>query len=478
MAANLQLVISGVDKASGVLNNIEKNAGGLSKTVGTVLKAGFVVGAAGMGIATVAGYKFVKAAMEEEAGINRLAAAVDASGGSWAKQGASIEMAIRQREKLAFSDDDLRSSLSMLTAQTGDVDEAMRRQVVAMDLARGAGIDLGSASKLLGKVTDESHAALSRMGITIDKNASATEVLEAVQKRFSGQSAAFADSAAGKWAQFGNQLQNLKEVIGAALLPVVTLLGGALVDLATWAIPKVEELAIKLVEMVTPVAIEGIGLLKGAFIDFKDTLITIAESSVFKGFLDGINEGLGNIRDVAIVAKDTVIEAFGKIDEILKNVPGLDKLTKGMGNASKDAEGAKNVGKLFTEAAAGLIAFSVATSTLDTSINIIGNSLGALAGVIVTIATVELAVLLPIIAVVAALAAMAAGAYLIEKRTQFFSKDVLPALKDLASWIETKVIPAFEKFAETELIPRLKDFGDWLQSDFLPVVKHAAQIFH
>lgn len=228
MAANLQVIVSAVDHASGVLGKVDKEASGLGKTMGTVLRVGALGAAAGIGVAIAAGISFVKQAAEEEAGIKRLAAAVDANGGSWAAQGAAIEKAIQARQKLAFSDDDLRSSLAMLTAQTGSVDEAMSRQTVAMDLARGANIDLGSASKLLGKVTDESHGALSRLGIVVDKDADSMEVMAAVQARFGGQAEAFAGTAAGKWARVGIAFDNIKETIGAALLPLVTRLADKL----------------------------------------------------------------------------------------------------------------------------------------------------------------------------------------------------------------------------------------------------------
>lgn len=228
MAANLEVVIKGVDHASGVMRNIDNTASGLGKTMGTVLRVGALGAAAGIGAAIFAGIDFVKQAAEEEAGIKRLAAAVDAAGGSWEKQGAGIEEVIRQRQKLAFSDDDLRSSLALLTAITGDSDEALRRQAVAMDFARGANIDLGTASKLLGKVTDETVNVLGRYGIRVKEGADATDVLALVQQKFSGQSQAFADSTAGKWARVNIAFDNIKETIGAALLPVVTKLADKL----------------------------------------------------------------------------------------------------------------------------------------------------------------------------------------------------------------------------------------------------------
>lgn len=481
MAANLQLIVSGVDKASGVLKDIDKNAGGLGNTMSTVVKAGFLAGAAGIGIATFAGIKFVKAAMEEEASLKRLQAAVVASGHDMENWGDNFDEFVRTGEKLAFSDDQIRESLTLLTAATGDYDEAQRRSRIAMDFSRGAGIDLATASKLLGKVTDENVTALARYGIKVEEGADATVLLEEVQRRFAGQSEAFADSAAGKWAQFGNQLDNLKESIGKALLPVATALGGVLVDITTAAIPKIEALTKKLVELVTPAVTEGIGILKGQFTDFKDTLETIATSSTFKAFLDGINEGLGNVGEIAMGAKDTVVKAFSEIDTIFKNVPGLSKLSASLGTASKDTENAKNIGKIMTEATAGIIAFSIATSALDTSINIIGNSMGALAGV----ATTGMAIFLapnPFLLFLAAVALIVAALVALELKTQFFSKTLYPVLRDDVLPVLEEVGSHFQKLAEfwiplvAEASVTLKQGWEDLQPAIKPTVEFLANV--
>lgn len=231
MAANLQLVISAVDKASGTLANVDKKAGGLQNSLKKVGAIGAVAAAAGIGALGVAAVSFIKAAAEEEAGMKRLQAAVEANGGSWKQHGRMIEEVIRQRQKLAFADDELRASLTLLTVETGSVQEAMKRQVVAMDFARGANIDLQTASKLLGKVTDENVSVLGRYGIVVREGADAQEVLRLVQERFAGQSEAFAESTAGKWQRFNNQIDNIKESIGMALLPIVTALAS---KLSTW----------------------------------------------------------------------------------------------------------------------------------------------------------------------------------------------------------------------------------------------------
>src|SRR3972149_2194283 len=222
MAVNLELLIKARDEASRTLAGLSGKVSGLGNAFDTVLKVGVLGAAAGIGAAVVAGISFTKMAAEEEAGIKRLAAAVDANGGSWAKSGVKIEAAIKQRQKLAFADDELGSSLALLTAITGDVDEALSRQTIAMDFARGANIDLNTASKLLGKVTDENVNVLGRYGIRVAKGASSMELLRKVQQKFAGQSKAFADTTVGRWQRFNIALDNVKETIGNALPPVAS----------------------------------------------------------------------------------------------------------------------------------------------------------------------------------------------------------------------------------------------------------------
>lgn len=226
------------DKVAGSLRNVgtaaddaTKRSSGFAGALGHVasIAGGFIVA---QGLMQLPGLlsNAAKAAAEEETGIARLATAVDNAGGSWASQSQEIENVIHSREMLGFSDDKLRSSLSMLTAQTGSVDEAFKRQALAMDLARGTGMDLETASRLLGKVTDENVTALNRYGISVEKGASQTELFAKVQERFGGQSEAAAQTAAVQWEIFQNQLGNLQEDIGGALLPVMTQLGGAAVS--------------------------------------------------------------------------------------------------------------------------------------------------------------------------------------------------------------------------------------------------------
>jgi hypothetical protein len=228
-AVEVAIILAAKDAASGVLSGIGGQLDKLGKS-GDLAKLALGGLTAGLGAAVLAGVDFARAAADEEQGIFRLAQAVSNAGGNWDELQGTIEDQIATWEKLtAFSDGEMRDSLSLLSAQTGDVDEAMKRLPIAMDFARGAGIDLATASKLLGKVTDETTNVLGRYGIHVEKGADATRVLEDVQKRFGGQSAAYVGTAAGQWQIFQNQMDNLKEDVGAAILPAFTGLAQAAV---------------------------------------------------------------------------------------------------------------------------------------------------------------------------------------------------------------------------------------------------------
>jgi hypothetical protein len=230
-AVEVAILLTAKDAASAALSKVGGEVDKLGKA-SQALKVGLGVATAGIGIAVAALVDFGRAAAEEQVGIARLEQAI-ANTGKETEITADIlehDLLPALERTTAFSDGEMRDSLSMLTAQTGDVDEAFYRMNLAMDLARGTGMDLAVASKLLGKVTDETTSALGRYGITVEKGATATDLLNKVQEKFGGQAAKFAETAAGQWQIFQNQVDNLKEDLGSALLPIATAVFGKLID--------------------------------------------------------------------------------------------------------------------------------------------------------------------------------------------------------------------------------------------------------
>lgn len=218
--------------------------GGMKKAFDSVasVASGFVIGA-GITQAPGALMGMARAAAEDEAATMRLDKALDnlvKSGGNSGKTFDQLQKSmdghISAGQKMAFSDDQVRDSMQFLIAATGDYDEAQRRLPAAMDLARGAGIDLSTATKMLGKLNEENVEVFKKLGITLGENATEAEALAAVQAKFGGQADAYAKSTAGQFQKSQIAMAELQESIGYALLPVMMLLGQVLNGLVVPAI--------------------------------------------------------------------------------------------------------------------------------------------------------------------------------------------------------------------------------------------------
>ena len=166
-------------------------------------------------------------AADDEAAMGRLEQAVTNTGASWSDYAGSVDDTIKKGQELGFTDGETADALALLTSLTGDADEAQRRLSTAQDLSRGTGMDLQTAAKLLGRVTDENTSVLSRYGIAVDKGATAQDLMNAVDGKFQGQAAKFAESDAGKWEKLTQQFGEVQESIGGMLIPAFSALADA-----------------------------------------------------------------------------------------------------------------------------------------------------------------------------------------------------------------------------------------------------------
>src|SRR3990167_842081 len=241
-SAQLDILIRARDETTATLGRIKGGLGALGSAAKmTAIGLGAV--AAGTGALAVVGLSFAKAAAAEQASVARLDAAIRNAGGAIDENIAKSKEAVKAGERLAFSDDQVRSGLALLVAQTGDYEEAQRRMVVAQELARGANLDLELASRLVGKITEENVQVLKRYGITLRDGATEQEALAEIQKRFGGQAEAFAKTGQGAWERFNNEVQNVKESIGTALLPALTRGSTALADFLAEHQDEIEEMS-------------------------------------------------------------------------------------------------------------------------------------------------------------------------------------------------------------------------------------------
>lgn len=241
MANSVKFDVGVRDNASRPINNIRDawrrlqadSAKGLAVGVGAAasLQAWNLAGQAIRGVTGAIGDS-VKAAIEEAAGQKRLAQSIQENSASWDGNTAAIERTITARERLGFADDVQRDSLAFLVSVTGDHTKALDLQRTAMDLARLKGMDLNTASELLGKVYAGNMGTLSRYGIVLEKGATATEAIAEIQRRAAGQAEAYGDTTAGAMERAGIAVDNLREDFGAGLMPVVEAGANFLTDTA------------------------------------------------------------------------------------------------------------------------------------------------------------------------------------------------------------------------------------------------------
>lgn len=281
------------DKASPVLSGVHKAASGFGSALANIgqIASGVVLGA---GLTQLPGkmLEFAQAAADDEQAAVRVSTVLQTLPGDFNENTAAVNAAIDAGQRKAFSDNEVRDSFVKLAVATGDSEEALSRQQLAMDLARGANIPLADASKLLGKVTDDNLQVFKKLGITLPDVANEADVLAAVQAKFAGQADAYANSTAGQFEQAKIAFGEVQESIGYALLPALTAVGRVLAD----NLPKIQAFVSSFSE--------GIGHQLGDVMDgFSEIL-----ADVFQGDLPG-----------ALDAVRFMIEDFGpQIEDSVK----------------------------------------------------------------------------------------------------------------------------------------------------------------
>jgi phage-related protein len=296
---------SGIGRVTSGLGNLVTTAAGFALGKAFTEAPGLLTGLA-------------QSAADDAASVAQLQQAVTNANGSFDGFSSQIDQAIKQGQQLAFSDDQVRSALSTMTAQTGDAGEALQRLHSAEDLARGTGMDLTTASRLLGKVTDENVNVLKRYGISVEKGASAQELLNKVDARFGGQSGKYAETAAGQWAIAKDRLSEAGESLGYVLLPAFTKLATFVAQVAVPAMqmfidrigPTLSSGVSTAVGLIIRLATALQGPLTAAFVLVRDGLLTFQQAlSGNWANADGIRPLHQAIGEFGLLIRNTIIPA-------------------------------------------------------------------------------------------------------------------------------------------------------------------------
>jgi tetratricopeptide (TPR) repeat protein len=181
--------------------------------------------AAVAGLAAAAGLS-LQAAVEDEAQQAELARQLQVTTGATEAQIAAVEDYISQTElAAAVSDNELRPAFGNLVRATGDVTEAQELMSLALDVAAGTGKDLEGVTEALQEAIQGEVGPLKELDKSltevIESGADTDTVMSQLAETFGGAAAASTETAAGRFELMQIQLQNAREAIGMALLPIL-----------------------------------------------------------------------------------------------------------------------------------------------------------------------------------------------------------------------------------------------------------------
>ena len=188
-------------------------------------KAAVAFAAAGAAIGAFA-IASVKAAAEDEVGQKKLEETIRNTTAATADQIAGIDKYItKQSIATNTTDDVLRPALSRLILATKDVTKAQELLSLAQEISLARNKPLEAVTNALGKAYEGSNTALGKLGIGIDAATLKTLTFDQTQKllntTFDGFIENQSETAAFKFGQITIAVNESKEAIGAALLPVV-----------------------------------------------------------------------------------------------------------------------------------------------------------------------------------------------------------------------------------------------------------------
>lgn len=188
-------------------------------------KAAVAFAAAGAAIGAFA-ISAVKAAAEDETAQTKLQETIRNTTNATSEQIAGIDKYITaQSIATATTDDVIRPALSRLLRATGDLTKSQELLTLSQEISVATGKPLEAVTNAVAKSFEGSNTALVKLGIGISaatlKTMTFDETQQLLNKTFDGFIENQSTTAAFKFQQISIAVNESKEAIGAALLPVV-----------------------------------------------------------------------------------------------------------------------------------------------------------------------------------------------------------------------------------------------------------------
>ena len=223
LAADIDNLQKGLKKADDEIQTFGDKVGAFGKRAAAAFA---VAAAAAVAYGTKLAVDGVKSAIEDEQAQLRLAAALKSATGATDDQIKATEAYILKTSlATGVADDQLRPAMQRLAVSTKSTEEAQKLLNLALDIAKGRGIELETVANALGRAQDGNTTALGRLGLGLSKSELATLSFTEVQQKLSdlygGAAAANAETFQGKIDRLKVGFDEAKESLGVALLPQV-----------------------------------------------------------------------------------------------------------------------------------------------------------------------------------------------------------------------------------------------------------------
>jgi hypothetical protein len=205
-------------KAKQDVSVFDKQLKGLARTFGVTFSAAAIVSFS---------KKAIKAFTEDEAAAKRLALQLENTGNAFRVD--EVEGYIKSLEKTNAILTDLRAPFQTLLNLTGSVELAQRSLESALNISAGTGENLNTVISAISSGIRGQTKAIKNLNTGIDANIIASgdmnKIMEALDKRFSGQAAARLDTYAGKMDALKKGADEATKAIGTGLVDALSLLG-------------------------------------------------------------------------------------------------------------------------------------------------------------------------------------------------------------------------------------------------------------
>jgi hypothetical protein len=216
--ADLDELKKGVKSATGEVQSFSDRAADFGK------KAALAFAVAGAAVTAFA-VSAVKAAAQDEAAQKKLTDTIKATTDATAQQIAGIDQYVTKTSiAAAVTDDEIRPALARLARSTGDVQQSQDLLALALDLSAASGKSLETTTNALAKANEGSNTALKKLGLGLDENylktASNEQIVKDLTATYGNFSENQAKTAEARFRSMSIAIEESKEAIGAALLPV------------------------------------------------------------------------------------------------------------------------------------------------------------------------------------------------------------------------------------------------------------------